>query len=211
MQQKRRASQFTLIGVVLTSLFSQAASAADDNVIKLIKKNDLDNTRVLTMYQNGGLVVATETPNKLILVNPKVKITNENADNAMSWYRGMQFAEYKTFDANKYKTLPCVQQDSFCGITPEYNYAKEYLTIQNPGVMIEFRTIEPGWLYNDFSTKHHCQIKAEGGGTYGLGQKGTSGSCDADYKKQGLGNIFNTWLQAPQKIDPIIAYVLLAK
>lgn len=211
MQQKIRGYKLTMLGAVLASLISQGASAADAKVESLIKKNGLDNTRVLSMYQNGGLQIQTETPNKLILVNPKVRATDENAAKAMYWYRGMQFAEYKTFDANKYTTLPCVQQDSFCGITPEYTYAAQYLTIEKPGVMIQFSTIEPGWLYSDFNSKHHCQIKAEGGGTFGLGVKGTSGSCDAEYKQKGLGNVFNTWLRSPQKIEPILAYVLLAK
>ncbi|WP_192456777.1 hypothetical protein [Musicola keenii] len=212
MRQKIRSSQLTVIGAMLaTTLMSQGVSAADAKVESVIKKNGLDNTRVLAMYQNGNLQLQTETSNKLILVNPKVRATDVEASKAMYWYRGMQFDEYKTFDATKFKTLPCVQQDSFCGITPEYTYAAKYLTIEKPGVMVQFSTIEPGWLYNEFTNKHRCQIKAEGGGTFGLGGKGTSGSCDAEYKNKGLGNIFNGWLQPPQKIEPIIAYVLLAK
>ncbi|MCE1782399.1 hypothetical protein LWT85_26855, partial [Enterobacter hormaechei] len=91
--------------------------------------------------------------------------------------------EYKAFHQNKYKSLPCVKGENFCGIAPEYTYSQGYLTNKNPGVVVEFSTIEPGWLYNEFTTKHKCQIKAEGGGTYGLGVIGTSASCDNKYKK----------------------------
>ncbi|WP_237703466.1 hypothetical protein [Dickeya dadantii] len=83
MRQKIRGYKLTMLGAVLVSLISQGASAADAKVESLIKKNGLDNTRVLSMYQNGGLQLQTETPNKLILVNPKVRATDENAAKAM--------------------------------------------------------------------------------------------------------------------------------
>ncbi|WJV65309.1 hypothetical protein PCO86_13340 [Pectobacteriaceae bacterium CE70] len=193
------------------SLACSAQAAPDPAIVGVIASNGLDNTRVMTMYKNGTLQLTTDTANKIILTNPKAAKSNIDAAHSMYWYRGMGIAEYKQFDTNRYKIIPCVSQASFCGIAPEYDYSASYLTIKDPGVMILFSTIEPGWLYDDFTTKHHCQIKAEGGGTYGLGITGTSASCDATYKKKGIGNVFNGWLQAPQKIEPIIAYVLLPK
>ncbi|OTA19039.1 hypothetical protein Xbed_02734 [Xenorhabdus beddingii] len=194
-----------LLGV---SHFSMADKAIED----LITKNGLKDTKVMSLYKNGTLVVEANTPNKVTLINKKAAKANKEAAKAMYWYRGMGNNEYRAFNANKYRKVPCTTEDKkFCGIAPEFNYSKGYLSNSNPGVVIEFSTIEPKWLYHDFTEVHKCQFKAEGGGTYGLGPIGTSASCDASYKKQGLGNVFNKWLEKPEKIDVIISYVLLAK
>ncbi|AKH65662.1 MULTISPECIES: hypothetical protein [Photorhabdus] len=192
------------------SSFSMACKT-DPQIEKIITKNGLENTKVMSMYKNCTLSVLANTPNKVTLVNKKAAKRDDEAKNAMYWYRGMEIKEYKAFHQNKYKSLPCVKGESFCGIAPQYTYSQSYLTNKKPGVVIEFSTIEPKWLYNDFTTKHKCQVKAEGGGTYGLGVTGTSASCDDQYKKLGIGNVFNKWLEKPAKIDVIISYVLLAK
>ncbi|TDB56899.1 hypothetical protein [Photorhabdus khanii] len=193
------------------SSFSMAACKTDPQIEKIITKNGLENTKVMSMYKNCTLSVLANTPNKVTLVNKKAAKRDDEAKNAMYWYRGMETKEYKIFHQNKYKSLPCVKGESFCGIAPQYTYSQSYLTNKKPGVVIEFSTIEPKWLYNEFTTKHKCQVKAEGGGTYGLGVTGTSASCDDQYKKLGIGNVFNKWLEKPAKIDVIISYVLLAK
>ncbi|MCW7548859.1 hypothetical protein OO184_13175 [Photorhabdus sp. APURE] len=192
------------------SSFSMACKT-DPQIEKIITKNGLKDTKVMSMYKSCTLSVTANTPNKVTLVNKKAANRDDQAEKAMYWYRGMEIKEYKAFHQNKYKSLPCVKGESFCGIAPQSTYSRGYLTNKSPGVVIEFSTIEPKWLYNEFTTKHKCQVKAEGGGTYGLGVTGTSASCDDQYKKLGIGNVFNKWLEKPAKIDVIISYVLLAK
>ncbi|MCW7548858.1 hypothetical protein OO184_13170 [Photorhabdus sp. APURE] len=193
------------------SSFSMACTT-DPQIEGIITQNGLAGTKVMSMYKNCTLTVTANTQNKVTLTNSKAAKRDNVAEKAMYWYRGMGLNEYIAFDGNKYTNIPCVTQASFCGIAPEYTYSQGYLTNRNPGVVIEFSTIEPSWLYNDFTTKHHCQYKAEGGGTYGLGVTGTSASCDAEYRRIGIGNVFNRWLsEKPIKIDVIISYVLLAK
>ncbi|EYU16892.1 hypothetical protein CE143_15895 [Photorhabdus luminescens] len=197
--------------LLAVSSFSMACKT-DPKIEKIITKNGLEKTKVMSMYKNCTLSVSADTPNKVTLVNNKAANRDAEAKKAMYWYRGMGIKEYKAFHQNKYKSLPCVKGKSFCGIAPEYTYSQGYLTNSNPGVVVEFSTIEPSWLYNDFKIKHKCEYKAEGGGTYGLGVTGTSASCDSEYQRVGIGNVFNRWLsEKPAKIDVIISYVLLAK
>ncbi|HEH9404311.1 TPA: hypothetical protein SIA26_001789 [Aeromonas bestiarum] len=189
---------------------SMGAQADDTNIEKLIKSNGLGNTKVMSMYQSGQLVVDVKTPNKVILVNKETQRADEDADKAMYWYRGMNMIEFVAFNTNDFKIIPCTSGDNlFCGITPQYKYAADYLSNANPGVVMEFGTIEPSWLYNEFTTKHKCQIKAEGGGTYGLGSTGTYASCDELYRKEKLGKVFNQWINPGKKIDVVISSVLL--
>ncbi|OCQ53075.1 hypothetical protein Ppb6_01711 [Photorhabdus australis subsp. thailandensis] len=191
------------------------ACKPDPEIEKIITQNGLAGTKVMSMYRNCTLTVSSlPKENKVTLTNNKAKKLDREAEDAMYWYRGMPLNEYITFDGNKYKNLPCVtQKDAYCGIAPSYTYSSSYLTIRNPGVVIEFSTIEPGWLYHDFTTEHECKLKAEARTvSYGLGGQGTSGSCDAEYKRLGVGNVFNRWLsEKPAKIDSVISYVLLPK
>ncbi|SFN68969.1 hypothetical protein [Xenorhabdus japonica] len=208
---KLNKSHFFLLPVLLVvSHFSIADKAIED----LITKNGLKDTKVMSLYKNGTLSVEVNTANKVTLTNKKAAKANKEAQEAMYWYRTMQMKEYKDFDTNKYREVPCVtEENAFCGIAPSFNYVTEkYLSNKKPGVVIEFSTIEPKWLYQDFTVSHKCQVKPEDGTTsYGLGPSGTSASCDASYKKDGLGKVFNKWLEKPEKIDVIISYVLLKK
>lgn len=61
-----------------------------------------------------------------------------------------------------------LQKKAFCGITPQYTYAITYPQREKPKITIAFTTEGFGWLYNEFTTKYKCQIKAEGGGSLGL-------------------------------------------
>ncbi|WP_244161650.1 MULTISPECIES: hypothetical protein [Photorhabdus] len=95
----------------------------------------------------------------------------------------MQINEYQEFDMNRNEKISCVQENVFCGITPKFIYSQSYLTNNNPGVVIEFKTKRAGWLYGDFTTAHNCRPKAEAGtSSYGLGRRGISESCDVEYK-----------------------------
>ncbi|AKH62001.1 MULTISPECIES: hypothetical protein [Photorhabdus] len=191
------------------------ACKPDPQIERIITQNGLAGTKVMSMYRSCALTVSSlPQERKVTLTNNKAKRLDDEPKDAMFWYRGMQLDEYITFDRNKYKNLPCIaQKNTYCGIAPSYTYVQSYLTNDKPGVVIEFSTIEPGWLYNDFTTKHKCKLKGEDGTqSYGLGEKqGTSASCDAEYKKLGIGSVFNKWLKKPAKIDVIISYVVLAK
>lgn len=197
--------------LVFSAISSTSAQAGDSNIEKLIEKNGLKDSKVMSMYKNGQLVVDVQTPNKVILKNKKNMPTDADAKTAMYWYRAMSVPEFVQFNKASFKNIPCSNAGNhFCGIAPAYNYAAKYLSNAEPGVIVEFGTIEPGWLFDNFTTQHACQIKAEGGGTYGLGPTGTSASCDLTYRKQGLGNVFNQWLGPDKKIDVTISSVLLA-
>ncbi|WP_434524342.1 hypothetical protein [Photorhabdus asymbiotica] len=175
-----------------------------------INANGLAKTKVMSLYTNCVLRVKDNTPNKLTLRSNKTANSDNEAEKSTYWYRGMEIKEYQTFDKNRNEKISCVQENSFCGIAPQFTYSQGYLTNNKPGAVIEFKTEKAGWLYDDFTTKHNCKTKAEGGGTYGLGVTGTSASCDAAYKKSGIGNIFNGWL-SKNKVQAQVAYVLLKK
>ncbi|WP_323837814.1 hypothetical protein [Photorhabdus africana] len=118
--------------------------------------------------------------------------------------------EYISLDEKGYNEIPCVTEESFCGITPQYTYAKPYPQGKKPKIMIEFTTEGSGWLYNEFTTKHKCEYKLEAGASsYGLGKTGTK--CkDSKDPKYNAGTEFNKWLST-NKIQAQVAYVLLPK
>ncbi|ETS33704.1 hypothetical protein BB987_14440 [Photorhabdus temperata] len=179
-----------------------------------IIKNGLEKTKVMSMYENCKLranVKDFEKRRDIELNNTSTYNQDNDAVNAKYWYRGMSRDEYILLDRNGYNKIPCVEEESYCGIAPQYTYAKTYPKSVKPKITIEFSTEGLGWLYNEFTTKNKCQTKAEGGGTYGLGRTGTSGdkvsSCVAGYK---VGVEFNNWLSG-HKIQSQVSYVLLPK
>ncbi|EYU14077.1 MULTISPECIES: hypothetical protein [Photorhabdus] len=196
------------------SSFSMACMKDPENIRNQVKDaitaNGLAKTKVMSLYTNCVLRVKDNTPNKLTLKSSKTSNSDNEAEKSMYWYRGMEIKEYQTFDKNRNEKISCVQENSFCGIAPQFTYSQSYLTNKKPGVVIEFKTEKAGWLYNDFTTKNGCKTKAEGGGTYGLGVTGTSASCNSAYKQRGIGNIFNGWL-SKNKVQAQVAYVLLQK
>ncbi|WP_159876829.1 hypothetical protein [Aquitalea denitrificans] len=196
--------------LVPAAVSAATAQASDTAIEKLITKNGLKNSKVMSMYKSGQLVVTVKTPHKIILTNRKNISVDADAQTAMYWYRAMSTKEYILFDKTAFTHIPCAQSDKhFCGIAPSYSYVAKYLSNAKPGIVVAFGTAEPGWLLKDFTGQHQCQIKAEGGGTYGLGPTGTSASCDLMYRKQGLGKVFNQWLGPDKKIDVTISSVLL--
>jgi hypothetical protein len=208
----RNAGKSKVIIIVISLLLSSNIVFADE-IERIITLNGLADTEIMALYKSGVLEVETNTPNKIILVNNKITKPDEIAEKAMFWYRAMGIKEFKEMDIDKYRAVTCVSNNnSYCGITPQYTYAKSYLTIKNPGVILEFSTTEPGMIYKDFTTNHGCKIKAEGGGTYGLGPTGNSSSCTSVYNQQknGLGLQFNAWLLS-KEFNTYVAYVLLPK
>ncbi|WOA51800.1 hypothetical protein [Dickeya solani] len=200
---------------MLAIFVSHATLAAPGDVENVIKRNGLDNTRIMALYRSGELVAKEDAQNNVLeLVNPAVDTPNSTTRNTKYWYQSMPLTEYKAFDATGYTALPCTQQYTSCMLTLEYRYTQKSLSKEKPGILIQFSTPKEGWLYEDFVTRHHCPIKQEGGGSFILGEKGkaavASGECDKEYRTQGLGAVFNGFLQQ-NSVKPVITYVLLVK
>ncbi|MCA6221746.1 hypothetical protein [Photorhabdus antumapuensis] len=206
------------------SSFSMACMQDTENVRTVVKQaiisNGLQNTEVMPLYERCELranLRGFEKRNDVELNNTSTHNQDDEAATAKYWYRGMGKNEYISLDRNGYHAIPCVTEESYCGITPQYTYAITYPKSEKPKITIEFSTAESGWLYKEFSTPikeggHGCKIKAEGGGSYGLGRTGTSGdkvsSCKpAEYR---VGVEFNQWLSG-KRIQHKVAYVLLPK
>ncbi|AXG48118.1 hypothetical protein GPY51_22290 [Photorhabdus laumondii subsp. laumondii] len=203
---------FLIATLLVVSHFSMACNT-DPMVEHIIKSYGLQETKVMSMYKNCELDVVN-TGNRIILTNNKSKNRNERAEIAMYWYRGMGIEEFKLFDSNKFKSIPCVNvPNRFCGISPEYTYAKSYPMREDKKFVIEFSTVEPGWLYNEFTTKHNCEIDVESRGeSYGLGGIGALKKDKSNCQPKGykVGDEFNKWLsEKPVKIEAIIAYIQL--
>ncbi|MGV8002761.1 hypothetical protein QPK14_11805 [Photorhabdus temperata subsp. temperata] len=205
------------------SSFSMACMKDPEVIRNQVKdaiiKNGLEKTKVMSMYENCKLranVKDFEKRNDVELNNTSTHNQDNEAETAKYWYRGVGKEEYILLDHNGYNRIPCVTEESYCGIAPQYTYAKTYPKNVKPKIAIEFSTDGVGWLFKEFSTPvkeggHGCQIKAEGGGSYGLGRTGTSGdkvsSCVPGYK---VGVEFNNWLSG-HKIQAQVSYVLLPK
>ncbi|AWK42801.1 MULTISPECIES: hypothetical protein [Photorhabdus] len=203
---------FLIATLLVVSHFSMACNT-DPMVEHIINSYGLQETKVMSMYKNCELDVVN-TGNRIILTNNKSKNKNERAEIAMYWYRGMGIEEFKLFDSNKFKSIPCVNvPNRFCGISPEYTYAKSYPMREDKKFVIEFSTVEPGWLYNEFTTKHNCEIDVESRGeSYGLGGIGALKKDKSNCQPKGykVGDEFNKWLsEKPVKIEAIIAYIQL--
>ncbi|MEK9494953.1 hypothetical protein V2H77_00385 [Photorhabdus sp. P32] len=199
---------FLIFSLLVVSHFSMACDI-DPTVENIIKNYGLQETKVMSMYKNCELDVVN-TGNRIILTNNKSQNRDERAEIAMYWYRRMEIEEYKLFDSNKFKRIPCVNvPNRFCGISPEYTYAKSYPMREDRKFVIEFSTVEPGWLYNEFTTKHNCEIDVESRGeSYRLGGIGALKKDELNCHK--IGDEFNQWLsENPAKIEATISYVQL--
>ncbi|NDK98974.1 hypothetical protein [Photorhabdus bodei] len=185
----------------------------DPMVGNIIKSYGLQETKLMSMYKNCELDVVN-AGNRIILINNKSQNRDERAEIAIYWYRGMGMEEYKLFDSNNFKRVPCANiPNRFCGISPEYTYAKSYPMREDKKFVIEFSTVEPGWLYNEFTIKHNCKIDVESRGeSYGLGGIGALKKDKSNCQPKGykIGDEFNKWLsEKPAKIEATISYVQL--
>ncbi|KGM27275.1 hypothetical protein CE143_15890 [Photorhabdus luminescens] len=203
---------FLIFTLLAMSHFSVACNI-DPTVENIIKSYGLQETKVMSMYKKCELD-AVNTGNRIILTNHKSQNRNERAEIAMYWYRGMGIEEFKLFDSNKFKSIPCVNvPNRFCGISPEYTYAKSYPMREDKKLVIEFSTVKPGWLYNEFTTKHNCEIYVESRGeSYRLGGMGALKEDESNCEPKGykVGDEFNNWLsEKPVKIEVTISYIQL--
>lgn len=188
-----------LLVAMLFGLMS-AAFAEDmtrEEIIRTLEKNHLDS--LVGLYIKGALVLDAKgtTINKMQLKRNGAVFHEAEASTAQYWYRGMGIAETNQLVEGGYGSVYW-DVDSYVGIAPMFTYAASYLTIKNPGAVVEFATDREGWLYGQWYGKHGCQIKAEGGGTYGLGVKGSIASCNKpkfDPPVKALGKVFSGWMQ----------------
>src|SRR6185312_675245 len=92
------------------------------------------------------------------------------ASEAACWYRTMSKEDFSSLLERR--EVP--QKSDYWGIATNREYAKGYLTNTSPAsCLVEFDTGGAGRLFQLFQ-ENGIQIKAEGGGgTFGLGDKGT--------------------------------------
>ncbi|MEQ2016393.1 hypothetical protein ABLB90_07340 [Photorhabdus bodei] len=179
-----------------------------NQVKNAITANGLAKTKVMSLYENCVLRIEVNTDYKFTLESNKTVNSDNEIGKSMYWYRGMYINEYQGFDRNRNEKIPCVQDNSFCGIAPKFTYSKSYLSNDKPGVVIEFKTEKDGWLFNEFTTEHKCEYKGEAGTlSYGLGKKGSKCKAPPQYN---TGVEFNKWLST-NEIQAQVAYVLLSK
>jgi hypothetical protein len=187
------------LAVVLVFLgnVASADNMTKEEIISTLNKSNLSS--LVDLYSKGALVLdaAGTTVNKMQLKRNGASYYNSVASQARFWYRGMGITETNQLIKDGYTSVNW-NVPSFVGIAPEFSYAKSYLTIENPGAVVEFGTDNAGWLSNQWTTGHGCQVKSEGGGTYGLGTKGTISSCNKPAfmpAVAGLGKIFSDWMR----------------
>lgn len=119
---------------MLAIFVSHATLAAPGDVENVIKRNGLDNTRIMALYRSGELVAKEDAQNNVLeLVNPAVDTPNSTTRNTKYWYQSMPLTEYKAFDATGYTALPCTQQYTSCMLTLEYRYTQKSLSKEKPG------------------------------------------------------------------------------
>ncbi|MCM2291821.1 hypothetical protein NAC44_05710 [Allorhizobium sp. BGMRC 0089] len=206
-------SKTPILALLLMTLpgLAFAESMTPAQIEKTLKDNNM--SAMIPLYQSGALVLDEKntTVNIMRLNSPDGAYEESAAADAQYWYRGMPAQEANSFVANGSVAVEW-QENSYIGIAPQYSYSKDYLKAKNPGAVIEFKTAAAQWLYDQWSVQHSCTIKAEGGGTYGLGYKGSTQSCNKGKNAfkppiQGLGAIFNPWLQ-DHTVTSNVVYVL---
>ncbi|MDE1149598.1 MAG: hypothetical protein PW843_23855 [Azospirillaceae bacterium] len=200
-----------VFGLVVLPSLAGAVDMTPEQIRATLNANGMP--KMVALYDKGLLVLDTKntTVNIMRLTSTRGIYKDAEAENAMYWYRGMSSAEANTFVAGGSNSVAW-QQNSYVGIAPQYSYVQKYLTSADPGAIIEFGTDNAGWLYTQWSKDHPCKVKAEGGGTYGLGYTGSTASCNQGttaYKPpiQGLGQIFNPWLEK-STVRSQVVYVL---
>lgn len=126
------------------------------------------------------------------------------AARAQYWYRTMKKSEYLLHK----KDGEFVELPDFAGVAPNHKYSRGYLTNNSDEIMtLEWDIPGAGKLYQ-MMTANGITVKAEGGGTYGLGTAGTQDHrAGVDHIKSHA--IFNSIsgrfkvvdLRAPNRLD----------
>jgi hypothetical protein len=118
----------------------------------------------------------------IFLTAPAKQHAYIEASKTRYWYRSMTPPEFDQLNRNNR-----FHGDSYGGIAPHREYVRSYFNNKSAGThIVEFTTPDEGFLYGEFS-RHKTQwgdIKAEGGGTYGLGPAGNGqGEAGAAFNK----------------------------
>lgn len=151
------------------------------NIIKpLIQMQPMDEASIRLAIQNDNLVGAgyltglysleyRHHNDNVIFLRSNRATLDSDANTAIRWYRCMTSAEFDKLNRNNR-----FYGDTYGGIAPQATYARQYLTNNSAGShVVEFTTPNDGYLFNLFTNKGPgWQIKAEGGGTFGLGPTG---------------------------------------
>jgi hypothetical protein len=103
----------------------------------------------------------------IYLTAPVFEEAYTTAAEARYWYRSMTPSEFETLNRNNR-----FHGDSYGGIATHRQYVRQYFTNNSEGThLVEFTTPSAGFLFQQLTPIG--QIKAEGGGTFGLGPTGT--------------------------------------
>ncbi len=203
---------FLILLLSINNCFADNPSKTE--VERIIKANGLGDSPILSEYHDEKLIVDTKntTVNKLVLISNVSVIENKTASDALVWYRAVSISEFNQMSNHE---VACIDdRHAFCGISPQYDYSKKYLTNKKPGILLQFRTKGAGWLYNLFTNENGCKVKAEGGGMYGLGPKGSYKSCTKNKgllnKRGAMGELFNQLIMQHEIISHI-DYILLKR
>lgn len=98
------------------------------------------------------------------------------------WYRSMTEEEFDKLNRNNR-----FYGNTYGGIAPYRKYVRDYFTNNSDGCyIVEFKTPSAGFLYQEFVKRkaEWGDVKAEGGGTYGLGPTGHgAGSAGAEFNR----------------------------
>ena len=185
-----------------------------DEVTETLRKEKLDFLVVL--FEKGALVLDVNgtTSNKMQLKRSGATFSENSYEKAKFWYRGMPMNEARELVANNYESVNW-NVESYVGISHSFSYSLSYLTINNPGVVVEFSTDNEAWLPQQWAK---CPPKLEGKGvfSYGLGRKGTVSSkkseCKSSFKPEplALGEIFSKWMKNTD-ITTRIVWVLVPR
>ena len=151
----------TVIASVVNN--NPSALGVDPATLKLIQDNGLE-------YDHGNGNVIFLKSNQI----QQPTISDTEKDNPPYWYRSMPAEEFQALQNDPNNKVPEPPPKSFGGVSNSYQYSsdssKGYWTNNGPNsVLVEFHAPD---LYPNMKG-NGVNVKGEGGGTYGLGPKGT--------------------------------------
>jgi hypothetical protein len=164
-----------------------------DSDYSLEKQLVLSDALQLDKISHGGMVFLKR--------GAVVDDENRTAEETTHWYRSMTKTEFDML-----WKWNMIQSESYFGIAPNRSYVYKYFTEKSAGShIVEFGPTLQLALDEDFSIYGHFHergfsLKAEGGGTFGLGETGSSSAKQAAaVKKWGTG--YGPGTLGPEKLE----------
>lgn len=166
-----------------------------------IDKRDVNNSRILNMFENGNLRVTPESKDTrtITLVNAKYDFARapKDIEYAHCFFRAMTTDEY-----NEFENTGLLKESSYTGISPDYTYCQNYLSENRPGVIVMFSGNNTDSYIKDLAKDTKAQAKAENGAmSYGLGATGGNPAFSTGFRRA----------LADKDIEVTIAAVVCAK